>query len=96
MGSSLLVASGVGDVGVRVHDGVGPERILHIPPLPVGGEAVVEVPVHGLAQAVLPGGALLPAQRRQLLVADEVPADAVHHQACTVPGLGCMSSRLLA
>ena len=40
---------------------------------PVVAEAVLEVPVDGALQAVLPGGTLHPSQGRQLLVADEVP-----------------------
>ncbi len=33
---------------------------------------MLEVPVDGALEAILPGGALHPAERRQLLVADEV------------------------
>lgn len=40
--------------------------------LPVRPEAVLEVPVDGLAQAVLPFRFFGPAQGRKLLVADEV------------------------
>ena len=49
-----------------------PQRVLHVPVLPVRPEAVLEVPVHRLAQPVLPLGLLGPAQGRELLVADEV------------------------
>lgn len=52
--------------------GVRPQRVLHVPVLPVGPEAVLEVPVDGAAQPVLPLGALGPSQPGQLLVADEV------------------------
>ena len=69
----MTAASDVSSIGVGVHDGVGAERILHIPTLPVGCKAIVEVPVHGLAQALRPVSALLPSQGCQLLIANEVP-----------------------
>jgi len=55
---------------------VRPQCVLNVSVLPVVAKAVGEVPVDGLPQALLPARRLLPAQRRQLLVADEVPAGA--------------------
>jgi len=54
--------------------GVRAQRVLDVAVLPVVAKAVGQVPVDRLAQAVLPARLLLPAQRRKLLVADEVAA----------------------
>lgn len=80
-------------IGMGMHDRVGAQRILNITALPVGSKAIVEVPVHSLAQAIRPGGALLPAQRGQLLVADEVSAERAY--ACIVVAEGAKQRRHL-
>lgn len=62
-------------MGPSLSLGVSGQSGIHIAD-PPGAEAVLQVPVDGLLEALLPGGLLLPAQRRQLLVADVVPAHA--------------------
>ena len=47
-------SSAIHNIGVRVHDGVRSQGVLDVPTFPVGGKAVLQVPVYSLAQAVCP------------------------------------------
>jgi len=65
-----------------MQEGVRLQRPVDVCSLPVAVHILVHVPVDGALQAVLPRDALLPTQRRQFVVADEVPAASLHIWVC--------------